>query len=561
MAVSVQEKVGRRLLPKSPTGVAGFDQVTGGGLPRGRATLVCGPAGSGKTLLAMEFLVRGVGEFGEPGVFMSFEETPGDLVANVASLGFDVADLVEKNLLVVDHINIGGEKLRDGGEWDLEGLFLRLGAAIAAVGARRVVIDTIENLFTALPNAVVLRSELHRLFRWLKARGVTTVITGERGEGTLTRNGIEEYVSDCVIVLDHRVVEQSSTRRLRIVKYRGSLHGTNEYPFLIGRDGVSVVPITALNLDHQVSMERVSTGVPALDDMLGGGGFFKGSSVLVGGAAGTGKSTLAAHFCAAACARGERAMYFAFEESEVEIIRNMASVGIDLAPAAQSGALRFHCTRPGRLGLEEHLLAMQQSVAEFAPAVVVVDPVSILLRIGTETDVIAMITRQLDFMKGLGVTAVFTTLAGEGSDAAGAGLMSSLVDAWLAVKLREGDGEFERRLYIRKARGIAHSHRIREFTITDHGIELTPVYHGPDGVLTGSPRRTEQARDITRRTTRTTDAARRQQELAQLHNTVTSQTAALWRNYQQQAAAVDRLDGDVDDKPPHADQPLPQQSQ
>ena len=541
-----QGVAGRRLLPKAPTGVAGLDQVTGGGLPRGRATLVCGPAGSGKTLLAMEFLVRGVGEFGEPGVFMSFEETPGDLVANVASLGFDVADLVEKNLLVVDHINIGGEKLRDGGEWDLEGLFLRLGAAIAAVGARRVVIDTIENLFTALPNAVVLRSELHRLFRWLKARGVTTVITGERGDGRLTRNGIEEYVSDCVIVLDHRVVEQSSTRRLRIVKYRGSLHGTNEYPFLIGRDGVSVVPITALNLDHQVSTERVPTGVRELDDMLGGG-YFKSSSVLVGGAAGTGKSTLAAHFCAAATARGERAMYFAFEESEVEIIRNMASVGIDLAPAAQSGALRFHCTRPGRLGLEEHLLAMQQTVAEFAPAVVVVDPVSILLRIGTETDVIAMITRQLDFMKGLGATAVFTTLTGEGSDAAGTGLMSSLVDAWLAVKLREGDGEFERQLYIRKARGIAHSHQIREFTLTDHGVKLTPVYHGPDGVLTGSPRRSEQARDVTRHATRTTDAARRQQKLAQLHDTVTAQTAALWRNYQQQADAVDRLN--------HADPP------
>ena len=555
-----QGVAGRRLLPKTPTGVAGLDQVTEGGLPRGRATLVCGPAGSGKTLLAMEFLVRGVGEFGEPGVFMSFEETPGDLVANVASLGFDLADLVEKNLLVVDHINISGEKLRDGGEWDLEGLFLRLGAAIAAVGARRVVIDTIENLFTALPNTVVLRSELHRLFRWLKARGVTTVITGERGEGTLTRNGIEEYVSDCVIVLDHRVVEQSSTRRLRIVKYRGSLHGTNEYPFLIGRDGVSVVPITALNLDHQVSTERVSTGVPALDDMLGGG-YFKGSSVLVGGAAGTGKSTLAAHFCAAACARGERAMYFAFEESEVEIIRNMASVGIDLAAAAQSGALRFHCTRPGRLGLEEHLLAMQQTVAEFAPAVVVVDPVSILLRIGTETDVIAMITRQLDFLKGLGVTAVFTTLAGEGSDAAGTGLMSSLVDAWLAVKLREGDGEFERQLYIRKARGIAHSHQIREFTLTDRGVKLTPVYHGPDEVLTGSPRRSEQARDVTRRTTRKTDAARRQRELAQLHHTITAQTAQLWRDYQQQADAVDHLDDAVDDEPPHADQPPRQRSQ
>ena len=541
MGAVTQESGNRRFLPKAPTGVAGLDEVTGGGLPRGRASLVCGPAGSGKTLLALEFLMRGITENGEPGVFVSFEESPGDLIANVASMGFDLDDLVDRNLLVLDHVAVTADDLQDGGDWDLEGLFLRLGAAIAAVGAKRVVIDTIENLFGALPNTAVLRSELHRLFRWLKAQGVTSVITGERGEGTLTRNGIEEYVSDCVIVLDHRVVEQSSTRRLRIAKYRGSLHGTNEYPFLIGRDGVSVLPITALRMDHAISAERVLTGVAQLDEMLGGRGFYKASSILVSGSAGTGKSTLAAQFCAAACARGERAMYFAFEESEVEVVRNMQSVGIDLRLALAAGLLQFRCSRPSRLGLEAHLLEMQQAAEAFTPSVVVFDPVSVLLRIGTEADVIAMITRQLDFMKGQGITALFTTLSADGSGAVTSDLMSSLVDAWLVVKLREGDGEHERFLSIRKARGIAHSHQIREFTLGDRGIDLPPVYLGPDGVLTGSPKRAQQARDIASAQDRQEDLAHHRETLTRLRHTTEAQTADLWRNYEEQAAGLERL--------------------
>jgi circadian clock protein KaiC len=468
----------RQLLPKAPTGVVGLDHVTEGGLPRGRATLVCGPPGSGKTLLAMEFLMRGIVDFGEPGVFLSFEEAPEDLVANVASLGFDLDDLTRRKALVLDHVTISHDEVQDSGDWDLDGLFLRLGSAIDAVGARRVVIDTIENLFGALPDVAVLRAELHRLFRWLRSKGVTTVITGERGDGTLTRQGIEEYVSDCVIALDHRVVEQSSTRRLRIVKYRGSLHGTNEYPFLIGRDGLSVLPITTKRTRYQVSTDRVSTGVQRLDEMLGGGGFYAASSILVSGSAGTGKSTLGAQFCAAACARGERAMYFAFEESQEEIIRNMQSVGIDLEAALASGLLHFRCSRPSRLGLEAHLLEMQQVVTEFQPSVVVVDPVSDLLRIGTEADVVAMIQRQLDFMKGLGVTALFTTLSAEGWDATGSGLLVSLVDTWMVVKFTEGDSEHKRMLYVRKARGISHSHQIREFLLSQHGVDLAEVYVG-----------------------------------------------------------------------------------
>ena len=363
-------------LAKAPTGIAGLDEITGGGLPKGRPTLICGSAGCGKTLLAMEFLVRGITEFGEPGVFVAFEESTADLVANVASLGFDLAQLRTERRLVVDHIELDGQQLDETGEWDLDGLFLRLGAAIDAVGAKRVVIDTIETLFGAFSNTAILRSELRRLFGWLKERGVTAVITGERGDGTLTRFGIEEYVSDCVIVLDHRVSEQTSTRRLRILKYRGSLHETNEFPFLIGETGISVLPITSLGLDHTVSAERVSTGVPRLDAMLGGGGFYRGSTVLVSGTAGTGKSTLAAQLCDATCARGDRAMYFAFEESEAEIVRNMSSVGMDLQRWIDAGLLELRCFRPKFFGLEAHLFAMQKSVLEFEPAVVVMDPVS-----------------------------------------------------------------------------------------------------------------------------------------------------------------------------------------
>ena len=442
----------RRLLPKAPTGIEGLDELTGGGLPLGRSTLICGPAGSGKTLLAMEFLVRGIVQYGEPGVFVAFEESAADLAANVQSLGFDLALFQQQGQLVVDHVDMVAAEIEETGEWDLEGLFLRIGAAIDAVGAKRVVIDTLETLFGALHNTAILRSELHRLFVWLKAREVTVIITGERGDGALTRHGIEEYVSDCVIVLDHRVTEQSSIRRLRILKYRGSLHGTNEYPFLIGESGVSVLPITSLRLPQSVSDERVSTGVGRLDAMLGDGGYYKGSTVLITGTAGTGKSTLAAQFCAAATERGERAIYFAFEEAEVEIVRNMASVGIDLRAGLDSGLLQFRCSRPSLLGLEAHLLGMQQVVREFDPAVVVIDPVSDLLRIGTEADVAAMLTRQLDFLKNRGITSLFTNLRSH-ARAFGDDQLASLVDTWLIVESKEGNGEHNRLLYVRKSRG------------------------------------------------------------------------------------------------------------
>jgi circadian clock protein KaiC len=492
----------------------------------------------------MEFLVRGIKEFDEPGVFVAFEESAADLTANVASLGFDLKELEAEGWLVIDHVSIEGGNIEETGDWDLDGLFLRLGAAIDAVGAKRVVIDTIETLFGAFSDAAVIRSELRRLFDWLKERGVSAVITGERGDGSLTRNGIEEYVSDCVIVLDHRVTEQTSTRRLRILKYRGSLHGTNEYPFLIGETGVSVVPSTAAGLQHDVSTERVSTGVARLDAMLGGGGFFRGSTILISGTAGTGKSTLAAQFCDGICSRGDRAMYFAFEESEAEIIRNMSSVGIELKQWVDAGLLRFRCFRPSLLGLEGHLSAIQKEVCDFDPAAVVKDPISDLMRIGSEADVSAMVTRQVDFMKARGVTFVFTSLSG---DAVPDQHIASLVDTWIQLKTMEGNGENNRILRVLKSRGMAHSNQLREFLLTDGGIELADVYVGPQGVLTGSARQAQEALELSDGLARAEDLEQRRAILARRRETVEAKTAALWREFQDESDAVDQLlsDGSI----------------
>lgn len=528
-------------LPKTPTGISGLDEVTGGGLPTGRSTLVCGPAGCGKTLLAMEFLMRGIVQFGEPGVFVAFEESAEDLMANFASLGFDLAQAESSGHLVIDHVNVPTAEVEETGTWDLDGLFVRLGTAIDAVGAKRIVIDTIETLFGAFSNISILRSELHRLFGWLKERGVTAIITGERGDGSISRYGIEEYVSDCVIVLDHRVTEQTSTRRLRILKYRGSIHGTNEYPFLIGESGVSVLPITSLGLRHIVSAERVSTGVARLDAMLGDGGFYKGSTVLVSGTAGTGKSTLAAQLCDATCRRGERALYFAFEESEAEIVRNMSSVGIDLRQWVDAGLLEFRCSRPSILGLEAHLFVMQKSVGEFSPSVIVMDPVSDFFRVGTGADVSAMLARQVDFLKSKGVTALFTSLNSVTKPGHADQQLASLVDTWLLVKNTEGNGEHNRILYVLKSRGMSHSNQIREFVLTGQGIELADVYVGPEGVLTGSARQAQEAKERSDGMARLEDLEQRRVNLERRRETVQAQAAALWREFEDEADIVGRL--------------------
>jgi circadian clock protein KaiC len=480
-------------LAKCPTGITGLDEIMKGGLPQGRPTLVCGGAGSGKTLFAMEFLVRGAVEYDEPGVFIAFEETAEELAKNVESLGFDLGKLAKQKKLAVDYVHVERGEIQETGEYDLEGLFIRIGHAIDSVGAKRIVLDTIEALFAGLSNDFILRGELRRLFRWLKDKGVTAVITAERGTDTLTRQGLEEYVSDCVILLDHRVIEQTATRRVRVVKYRGTSHGTNEYPFLIDEHGLSVLPVTTLGLEHQATSERLSSGIPELDAMLGGKGYFRGSTILITGTAGTGKTSVAAHFVDAACRRGERCSFFAFEESESQLLRNMNSIGIDLKPWVNKGLLRIRASRPTMLGLEMHLVSMHKEVESFKPQNVIIDPVTDFEAAGTHVDAKAMLLRIVDLLKSRRITAVFTSLTSEDSVGSTEVSISSLIDTWLLLRSLEQAGERNRGLYILKSRGMAHSNQIREFILTDHGAKLIEVAIGPDGIVTGSARMAQKA--------------------------------------------------------------------
>ena len=526
-------------LKKEPTGISGFDEITRGGLPAGRPTLVCGSAGAGKTLFAMEFLVRGAMVYNEPGVFISFEESDEELATNVASLGFDLNQLIADKKLLLDYIFIERSEIEETGEYDLEGLFVRLGHAIDSIGAKRIVLDTLEALFSALSNEAIIRAELRRLFRWLKEKGVTAVITCERGDGTLTRYGLEEYVADCVILLDHRIQNQISTRRLRIVKYRGTAHGTNEYPFFIDEKGFSVLPITSIGLSHTAPTEYVSSGIPRLDTMLNGRGFYRGSSILLSGTAGTGKSTLAAHFVESACRRGERALFFAFEESQDQIIRNMRSIGIDLEPFVRKGLLNFQSARPSSWGLEVHLATMHKSIEEFNPSVVVIDPITNFLAVGDEVETKSMLTRLIDFLKIKQITAMFTSLTSAQTEIEDSEVgVSSLMDAWVLVKNIESNGERNRGLYILKARGIAHSNQVREFLLTSSGIELIDAYIGAEGVLMGSARFGQLARERAAEIERRQETLRKERELRRKQELYELQLMALRGQYESERDAI-----------------------
>lgn len=528
-----------RDLPKVRTGIPGFDEITRGGLPAGRPSIVCGSAGAGKTLFAMEFLVRGATLFDEPGVFMSFEESDEELATNVASLGFDLNQLVADKKLVLDYVFIERSEIEETGEYDLEGLFLRLGHAIEFIGAKRVVLDTLEALFAALPNEAIIRAELRRLFRWLKEKGVTALITCERGEGKLTRYGLEEYVADCVILLDHRVQNQISTRRMRIVKYRGTSHGTNEYPFLIDEKGFSVAPITSLSLSHKAPTEHISSGIARLDNMLEGKGFYRASSILVSGTAGTGKSTIGAHFVEAACARGERAHFFAFEESQEQIIRNMRSVGIELEKHVRKGLLKFQNARPSTWGLEVHLAMIYKVITEFAPSVVVIDPITNFLAVGDRLETKSMLTRLIDFLKSREITALFTSLTSGGHAFEDSEVdVSSLMDNWILVKNIESNGERNRGLYVLKARGIGHSNQVREFLLTDRGIQLIDAYVGSEGVLMGSARSSQLAREKSAEVDRKLATERKQRELRHKQDVYEAQLIALKRQYETERDAL-----------------------
>lgn len=533
------EKIIDRSLPKAPSGIQGLDEITGGGLPLGRPTLVCGSAGCGKTLLATEFLVRGAIQYGEPGVFMAFEETPEELTQNVRSLGFDLDKLVRQKKLVLDFVRVERNEIEETGEYDLEALFIRLNAAIDSVGAKRVVLDTIEALFSGLQNEGILRAELRRLFRWLKDKGVTAIITGERGTGTLTRRGLEEYVSDCVILLDHRVTDQVSTRRMRIVKYRGTSHGTNEYPFLIDEDGFTVLPVTSLALQHEVSNERISTGIPRLDTMLGGQGFYRGSSILVSGTAGTGKTSIAAQVVQAACDRGERCLYFAFEESPGQLARNMRSIGLALSKYVDRGLLEIHSSRASFYGLELHLAMIHKTVEKAKPSVVVLDPIGALIQAGTRRDANAMVIRLIDFLKVRQITAVMTNLTSGGEALERTEIdISSIVDTWLLLRDIELGGERNRAMYVLKSRGMHHSNQLREFLLTDHGFDLLDAYVGPEGVLTGSSRVSLEARETAAALAVQQENERKQRELLRRREALEAKIAAMRKEFEIEDAEV-----------------------
>lgn len=529
------------LFTKCPTGIQGLDEITYGGLPKGRTALVCGSAGCGKTLLAMQFLVKGAVDYQEPGVFMSFEETESELAENFASLGLDLSDLENRKMLAIDHVFFDKDEITETGDYDLEGLFVRLNYAIDSLGAKRVVLDTIEALFSGLSNASLLRSELRRLFRWLKDKGVTAIVTGEKGDGNLTRHGIEEYVSDCVLLLDHKVLDQVSTRRLRVVKYRGSAHGTNEYPFLIDEQGISILPITSVGLTHNAPTKRISTGISGLDSVLGGDGVYAGSSILISGTAGTGKSSTGAHFVNAACNRGEKALYFAFEESQNQIVRNMASIGLDLQKWIDSGLLQIAAARPTLLGLEAHLVSIYKQVTEFKPQLVVIDPISNLITVGDSRGVKSMLTRLLDFFKLQEITVVLMDLSDPNyTESTDIGI-SSLSDTWISLRDIELNGERNRGLYILKSRGMAHSNQIREFILTGRGIELLEVYTGSEGLLTGSARYAQESREKAQLVLRREEIIRKRREIARKQEALEAAIAEMKRNSNSEIDELEKL--------------------
>jgi len=529
-------------LRKCPTGIQGLDEITGGGLPQGRPTLICGKAGCGKTLMAMEFLVRGAIQYDEPGIFMSFEESAAELTQNVASLGWDLEALIADQKIAIDYVHVERSQIEEIGEYDLEALLIRLGYAIDALKAQRVVLDTIEVLFGGLSNEALIRSELRRLFLWLKTKGVTGIITSESGDHKLTRHGLEEYVSDCVIRLDQRVSDELSTRRLHIVKYRGSRHGSNEYPFLIEEDGISVLPITSIGLEHDVSTERISTGIERLDTMLGGKGFFRGSSILISGTAGTGKSSISAHFAEATCQRGERCLYFAFEESPNQIIRNMRSLGIDLEAGVKKGLLKISALRPTFYGLEMHLVKIHQWVNEFKPTVVIIDPISNLSYSGNENQVKFFLMRLIDFLKTQQITTLLTSLNYSGNPLERTDVgVSSLMDTWLMLRDVESNGERNRLLYLLKSRGMEHSNQVREFRLTNSGVELVDVYLGSGGVLTGTARVVQEAQEKAEALVRQQKIEQKQRDVERKRQVMAAEITALQAKFEVEKEEIERM--------------------
>jgi len=487
MTLKSKPKVLKLILKKTPSGINGFDEITDGGLPKNRPTIICGNTGSGKTVISMEFLVKGALKYNEPGVFMSFEETREELATNMESLHFDLDSLIKKRKIYIEYLEIDKSQNIEAGRYDLEGLFVRLQNAITSIGAKRVVLDSLDALFYGLNNNAI-RPEIKRLFKWLKEKEVTAIITSESDNGFSTKNGLEQYVADCVIALDNRTVNQTTTRRIKIVKMRGSVHGINEYPFSIDMNGISVLPLISQLANQSLSTVRISSGVKDLDGMLDGKGFFEGSSILVSGSAGTGKTSIAISLINATCIKKIRGLYCAFEESSSQITRNMLSIGLDIEPYIKSGVLKMYSSRPTIQNLELHLIAIQKIIEEFDPKIIVLDPITNLIAEGINTEIRQMLAHFVDFLKSKNITVLFTaaiTLETVKSNPSDEGI-SAMVDTWILVRDIETNSERNRGIYILKSRGMNHSTQVREFVITDNGLSLLPIYISAGGILTGS---------------------------------------------------------------------------
>jgi len=514
----------RGRLLKVPTGIGGLDEITEGGLPRGRPTLIAGASGTGKTLLAMQFLVNRASIYGEPGVFVTFEESVPDMITNFASFGWDLDKLIEQRKLAIECVSVSDVPITETGAYSLDGLLIRLDNAISSVEARHIVMDPMQMLYTQLSDVPLLRGELLRLLQWLKSKEVTAIVTSERQEGVSSQS-LESYASDCVILLGNRIRDTVATRHLRVAKYRGSRHATDEFPFYIGERGLSVLPVTSVLPDYGASSERITTGIERLDTLLDGGGYYRHSSILVSGDAGTGKTSLAAHFARATCERGERCLYLAFEEAKDQVIRNMRSIGTDLECHVKTGLLNFRTMRPTMYGLETHLVVMEKLVDEFKPAVIIVDPVSNLSDIGTLRETKSMLARFVDFLKARQVTALFTCLRQSGGETEIG--VSSVMDVWISLRMVESDGEQNRLLHVIKARGMAHSRQVREFVLSEKGVQLLDVYVGPSGVLTGSARVAQENRESAEKLERQREFKRQQSEMKRKKLELETRMAAL----------------------------------
>jgi circadian clock protein KaiC len=468
----------RNQLLKCPTGIKGFDEITEGGLPKNGTTLVSGNAGSGKTLFGIDFLIKGATDYNEPGILMSFEETEDELYKDVASLNMDLSGLVSRKKIVLENVVLERKDIQEN-DFNLEGIFVRLEYAIDSIGAKRVVLDSLESLFAGITDIGILRLEIKRLFRWLKEKKVTAIVTGETGQnGSYTRHGLEEYISDCIILLDNRIRDEMATRRVRVIKYRGSSHGTSEYPFVIDNEGLSVIPITSAGLAQPGTDKKVSTGIPSLDKLFKSKGYTRGSTILASGTAGSGKTSFAGAFALESCKRGERCLYFSYEESSGQLIQNLLSIGIDLAPWVEKGLLKIVSLRPSFLGLELHLLNVYKLVDSFKPKAVVVDPLTSLVGEGEYREVSSMITRMIDLFKSRSITTFFTSLVSATfqSNTSGEIGVSSLIDTWIVVRVVE-DNEGRKRtreVFIVKSRGSNHDSDVHKFILSDNGIIVIP---------------------------------------------------------------------------------------